>query len=368
MLNPDHPLWNDKRIFPDLPLPARIHTRPEEAKAQVREGRTWKMITMPGLVRSPLVVSYGMGTDSTALLVLLVAMVHRGNADARPDIVQFADVGSEKPNTYAYVAVMDAFMELHGFPKTTVLSKTDRGTSKHESLHEQCLTLETMPSLAFGGKSCSLKWKAAEMDYSMNRQHCAQAAWACEKPVVKLIGYDASPADMRRSQNPGDEKFSYAYPLRSAGLVRDRLKEIISAAGLPQPGKSACFMCPASKRPEVIELAEKHPKLAGLALRIEAQSIFRTLKEGRPYSTVGLGRNWNWREYLSAARPELLAKLERSEDCGTAEWLGCQALLDQARSQCEPTVPLLSTEFTPAIEDEGDCGAEAATATTTEEA
>ena len=45
---------------------------------------------------APLIVSYGMGVDSTALLV---GFAERG---IRPDMVLFADVGAEKPETYDY--------------------------------------------------------------------------------------------------------------------------------------------------------------------------------------------------------------------------------------------------------------------------
>ncbi|MTJ93579.1 MAG: hypothetical protein F8N36_12045 [Desulfovibrio sp.] len=52
--------------------------------------------------KPPLVVSYGMGVDSTALLV---EMHNRG---IRPDLILFADVGSEKHSTYAYLDIINA--------------------------------------------------------------------------------------------------------------------------------------------------------------------------------------------------------------------------------------------------------------------
>ena len=42
----------------------------------------------------PLVVSYGMGVDSTAMLI---GMAQRS---IRPDLILFADTGGEKPETY----------------------------------------------------------------------------------------------------------------------------------------------------------------------------------------------------------------------------------------------------------------------------
>ncbi|GAA3274040.1 hypothetical protein GCM10020258_51670 [Sphingomonas yabuuchiae] len=56
----------------------------------------------------PKVLAYGIGVDSTALLIELVA---RGEP---PDLVLTADTGSEKPETYEYQAMMAAWMADRG--------------------------------------------------------------------------------------------------------------------------------------------------------------------------------------------------------------------------------------------------------------
>ena len=45
----------------------------------------------------PLVIADGLGVNSTALLIGL------SRAEVRPDLILFADTGSEKPETYAYL-------------------------------------------------------------------------------------------------------------------------------------------------------------------------------------------------------------------------------------------------------------------------
>jgi hypothetical protein len=68
--------------------------------------------------------------------------------------------------------------------------------------------------------------------------------------VVKLIGYDCSPADQRRyAEQAGvtDPLYEYRYPLREWGWQRADCVARIAAAGLPQPGKSACMFCLAVK-------------------------------------------------------------------------------------------------------------------------
>ena len=54
---------------------------------------------------------------------------------------------------------------------------------------------------------------------------------------------------------------------------RERCKQIIHAAGLPIPIKSACFFCPASKKAEIVWLQENHPKLLDRALRKLDKSV-----------------------------------------------------------------------------------------------
>lgn len=63
-----------------------------------------------GRARQPLVVSYGVGVDSTALLV---GLRQRGVV---PDAILFADTGSEKPETYRYLPLIDAWLDRIGFP------------------------------------------------------------------------------------------------------------------------------------------------------------------------------------------------------------------------------------------------------------
>ncbi len=307
--------------IPNITIPARPWLSiPEDFRLRrVRIGRQFANITLPEQVRSPLVVNLGMGTDSTALLVLLVEAYEAGNKDARPDLIIFANTGSEKQNTYDFIPVINDYLAKHRFPQVTIVAKVDRGL-KHASLHEQCLTLKTMPSLAYGGKSCSLKWKVDEMEHFINRWDPALCAIAAGLPVIKAIGYDASPADMKRSKNPGDEKEQFWYPLRDAGITRPDLIEIIKRSGMPQPGKSACFMCPASKRQEVVFLLGSEPEKLALALKIEAGALLKTVKEGKLSSTIGLGRNWNWREYLETAAPDHLRGLDAGLDCGLADW------------------------------------------------
>lgn len=302
-----------------IPARATLSIPEDFREVRVREGRSFKKITLDAEVRSPLVVNYGMGTDSTALLVLLVEAFEAGDLNAKPDLIIFGNTGSEKANTYAYLPTINAYLAAHNFPTVTVVAKADRGL-KDATLHDSSLRLQTMPSLAYGGKSCSLKWKVAEMEHFLNRWAPAQQAWAAGLPVVKAIGYDASPADLKRCKNEGDEAERFWYPLRDAGIRREELKDIIARAGLPQPGKSACFMCPASKRPEVLDLLATEPAKLAISLKMEATALLKTAKKGHLSSTIGLGRNWSWRAFLALSAPTQLEAIDATYDAGATEY------------------------------------------------
>lgn len=64
--------------------------------------------------RGPTVLAYGVGVDSTAILVELEA---RGSL---PDLVLTADTGTEKPETYEYQAMIAAWMAQRGIPYEVV--------------------------------------------------------------------------------------------------------------------------------------------------------------------------------------------------------------------------------------------------------
>lgn len=200
-----------------------------------------------------LAVAYGLGVDSTAALVLLQQQ------GRRPDYILFADTGSEKQETYDYLPVIQAWLEKVGFPPVTVVRKVVKNFKHwppYHTLGENCLTNGTLPSLAFGFKSCSLKWKVYPQNMWMKQQELAQQAWARGERIRKVIGYDNSPKDRKRFAHAvgmEDPQYEYWYPLIDAGMDREACKEMIRSAGLPVPPKSACIFCPATQPAELHE-------------------------------------------------------------------------------------------------------------------
>jgi len=250
----------------------RSHDQPSETDVADLRLRSWGCG-----VNSPLVVNLGVGVDSVALLIGL----HQ--REIRPDLLLFADTGGEKPGTYAYLLILAEWLARVGFPPVTVVRRP-LGPAGYRTLEENCWQNETLPSLAFSLKGCSLKWKADAMDaflLGIKRGPNKRAPWllmaeaiAAGVKVVKAIGYDAGPKDSRRGRNHAASKrdrrfFEFWYPLREWGWDRARCVAEILAAGLPVPLKSACFFCPASQPWELYWLAGAHPELFVRAIALE---------------------------------------------------------------------------------------------------
>jgi hypothetical protein len=198
---------------------------------------------------TPLAVSYGLGVDSTAVLV---GLWQRG---IRPDAILFSDTGSEKEETYDYLVTINAWLRSVGFPEVTIVRYVPRRFkwNRYSTLEGNCISNRTLPSLAFGRKGCSLKWKGAALDKMVDQ------LFGKGTTVRRAIGYDCSPADNKRfahaqESQQGRKGDVFVYPLQEWGWNRIECMKQIAAVGLPVPPKSSCFFCPAMKAHEVEEL------------------------------------------------------------------------------------------------------------------
>ena len=232
----------------------------------------------------PVVVAYGGGTNSTALLV---GMLERGE---RPDLILFADTGGEKPGTYTHTATVSDWCMSVGFPRIETVRYANKA-GQVITLYDKCISGKMLPSIAYGFKSCSEKWKRRPQDRYVSQWAPAQAAWAAGLKVVKLIGYDAD--EDRRAGIAEDAQYTYRYPLIQWGWDRDECVAAIARAGLPQPGKSACFFCPNSTEAEIRALP---PELQEKAVAMEDNAELTTI--------AGLGRRFPWRDVIRSEKAQ----------------------------------------------------------------
>lgn len=254
-----------------------------------------------------IVVGFGGGTDSTAVLA---GWVEKGLRVTRPlDAILFADTGNEKPETYAHIEFMQFWLDYHHLPPITIVRKGGR----QETLEENCLRKKTLPSIAFGRKKCSHVFKIEPQEKFLNNHPVAKAWWKAGRTrgpdgkfvyankVTKLIGYDYSEEKRWAKAALEDTKYRYEYPLVQWEWTREDCIAALRRAGIPQPGKSACWFCPSSTKPEIDQLRRVHPLLFQRALEMEDNA--ENLK-----TTKGLGRRFSWRDYATTtAEPDSVA-------------------------------------------------------------
>jgi hypothetical protein len=198
---------------------------------------------------TPLIVAYGGGVDSTAMLVGFRA------TGIRPDLILMADPGSEKDATYQYLPTINRWLEGASFPLVQIVRYQPQQFKygPYHSLAGNCIRNATLPSLAFGRKACSMKWKVTPQNAFCATWEPAVRAWRSGRKARKAIGFDSGVKDCMRyaeaaANAQDDKRYAYIYPLRDWEWDRERCVREILAAGLQVPAKSACFCCPSTKR------------------------------------------------------------------------------------------------------------------------
>ena len=205
----------------------------------------------PALDRSPVLVAWGGGVDSTAM----IAEMHRLGEPI--DVVLMARTESENPLTDKYVEYFSEWMAERGIEHHFVKQEPKRimaGKPMFNGLYEKCLSYGVLPSITFGFASCSISFKQDPQEKWVKTWALGQQAINQGLKIQKLIGYDSSPADSKRyAERDGitTEQYEMRYPLREWGWKREDCIKGIIRAGLRVPPKSACFMCAATKPHEV---------------------------------------------------------------------------------------------------------------------
>lgn len=233
------------------------------------------------------IVSFGGGTNSTAMIV---GMVQRNE---QIDAIAFSDTGGEKPWTYEYIEILSNWLAFAGFPHIATIKAENR----HGTLEQECLNMKTLPSVAYGWKTCSDKWKIAPF-----KKWLKATGW---EDVTVCVGFDAGESHRAKRGDEIKQAYTNRYPLIEWGLDRDGCIEIIKAAGLPLPGKSSCFFCPNSKLGEIKALPAD---LKERAIAIERNSEAHSIK--------GLGRSFAWEYIIQDHDAQVDLFIEREMPCG----------------------------------------------------
>jgi hypothetical protein len=251
--------------------------------------------------KGPVIVAYGGGVNSTALLI---GMFERG---LKVDLILFADTGGELPETYCHIRAFNKWLVAHGLPEILWVQKTYK--KEPTTLETDCLRNNTLPSIAFGYKACSMKYKRDPQDKFCNNWQPANEVWGRGEKCIKLLGYDFG--EPQRATSTEDNKYIYSYPLIEWGWDRDKCVAVCEQNGFYNIPKSACFFCPNNSTGEIIKLKRNHPELLERALKIESNAPVKAIK--------GLGRGqFAWRDVVSAdeAQLKLIPDYEPDMPCG----------------------------------------------------
>jgi len=231
-------------------------------------------------------LAFGGGTDSTAILG---GWVERGLPPF--DVILFADTGGELPHTYTHIERMNEWLPRHGLPPIITVRKAAR-TVDDLTLEGSCLRGKVLPSLAYGFKTCSQKYKIQPQDKFFNNNAQAKAVWKAGGKVTKYVGYEFS--ETRRWMKEmlvDNHKYVRRFPLVEWEWSRPECVAAIKRMGLPLPGKSSCFFCPASTKQNINALKNEYPLLFRRAIAMEENAVLRGVK--------GLGRRFSWRDYAT---------------------------------------------------------------------
>jgi hypothetical protein len=195
-------------------------------------------------------------------IAVLVELARRGET---PTAIVMSDPGSERRGTHEYrEQVANPWLRARGWPEVTVVTRKGEAPYRPRAkdtpqgtLYEECIRIKALPSIAYGWKKCSQKYKAEPANWWTERQAWAQAAWARGERITRVIGYDADESSRARPEFlAGLEKKRFIpwYPLLEKGIDRDECIAIILRAGLPLPPKSSCRWCPSNTLAEWEEL------------------------------------------------------------------------------------------------------------------
>lgn len=223
-------------------------------------------------IKQPLIVSYGGGVNSTAMLVEFK------RRNIQPDLILFADTGSERPETYNVIKKVSNWCSLNRFPPISTCKHFGGHKNHDDSLEDECLRGKRLPSIAYGFKSCSDKWKKRPSEAYLKALGIG--------PYRRAIGFDAGES---RRMKDGNDGITNWFPLIEWGIYREDCIEICKSEGLPT-AKSSCFFCPSMKKKEIFDLKLNHPDLLQRALRMEDNAELTSIK--------GLGRSFSWRSLI----------------------------------------------------------------------
>lgn len=234
------------------------------------------------------ILTYGGGVNSVALAIEMV------KRRMPIDYIIFSDTLAEKPETYAYNLFFSDWLVSKGYPAITHLPPY-----REEGLYGECIRLKRLPSIVYGFKSCSEKWKIRPFD-----KFCRENGLF---PAIIYKGIDAG--ESHRLSDYSDKEKEVFFPLVDWEIDRMGCVKIIIDERLPLPPKSSCFFCPSMKKNEVYELQKHNPKLFKKAIEMEENAAENLI------TVKGLMRDHAWGVLTQQQRIEFDTPIHECQIC-----------------------------------------------------
>jgi len=229
------------------------------------------------------VLSYGMGTQSSA-----IALMSAAGLLPRLDAVIAADTGGELPETYEYARYVEQIVVDAGIPflwvrrgdlRSDILSPVPTGPNPTPPLK---IRRSDGSKARINAYRCSYDYKRVPIARATKRLCGEAGAWK-RKTVRQWIGYSADEigrvksddecrcghvmgahegSRCRRCQCTAFRRWRInVHPLVDMRWTRERTLRWFSEAGHPAPPRSACYFCPNSSQQRWSWLRAHHPDL-----------------------------------------------------------------------------------------------------------
>jgi hypothetical protein len=212
------------------------------------------------------VISYGGGIQSTALVVL--AMRERWAID---EIVHVDLVDAESPATREYVRYFrDWLQQEHGRDITIV----------ERNMYQDMLARPEFTPVPWHGKcerfmlsrQCTRQYKVAPLQRYLYDRYPGEC-------IRLMLGISVD--EYHRMRDSSAARIEHVYPLVDRRLTRWQCRDIIERAGLVVPSKSSCWFCPYRSVRSQLALVQHYPRLREMAQVLEDRINADRRRRGR---------------------------------------------------------------------------------------
>lgn len=219
----------------------------------------------------PIIFSYGGGTQSAAICVLIA----QGRLP-RPERIVISDTGREASQTWEYLETVIqpylAKVELSVEIAPRSLSTVDLYGHNGDLLIPAYTKTGMLPGF------CSSEWKKNVISRWLRGQ-----GYGPKNPVITWIGISVD--EVGRAKPSGVQWQEYQWPLLfDVAFNRRDCKQVVVDAGLPEPPKSSCWMCPYRSGKQWEQLKEHYPADYAKAIALERE-LHAADKRGGVYLT-----------------------------------------------------------------------------------